>query len=366
MNIDTSNCNTKEQIFHNAKINICEMDVPFEKIKFWEGNLRTLLAFEILKDEKGQSITDLGLEEVTKFLAKRSELELSKLAKNINNNGVRVPLIITSEGKLLDGNRRFFACSILFHKYKKENKEIPGILKKIPVWVVRAEDLDEGKERKILAETNFVKELKVPWSLDVKAKVIHELYEELKEKGKSPEEIYLEISDLYSLNKSVAKSYIDTIELTTEYLQRAADDKQKDFKLREILLSKFVYFWEFHNKACTGRGQLDERELLEVKPLFFDMIEHGRFKNLKQIEPMIRSYREDDLWAMLKESCGVKIDEAVIFYNERKTIKSSEDKVRNFLRWLKESEATKFSNSTFKQLYDLNMTVEMLLKEQKE
>lgn len=364
--MDNSDCKqNKEQIFHNVKINVCEKNIGFSEIKFWEDNLRTILAFEVLEDEKGRDVTELELEDITMFLAKRSELELTKLSKNIANNGVRVPLIITDKGKLLDGNRRFFACSLLFHKAKKKGEQIPEVLTKIPVWVVDSSELDKSKERKILAETNFVQEFKVPWSLDVRAKVIHELYEELVSEGKGQDEVYSEIQDLYSLNKSDAKSYIESIELANEFLKRAAGNKQRDFKLREILLSKFVYFWEFRNKACAGRGKLDDGDLSEVKFLFFEMLENGRFKNLKQIEPMIRSYREEDLWGMLNESKGIKIDEVVVFYTERKTIKSSEDKVRNFLKWVQTSDHAAFSKSTKRNLEVLSQSIEQLLEDEK-
>ena len=115
--IDVTGCPSQIQIFHNEQIPVYLTELHFEKIKFWKNNLRTLLAFELLKDEYGD-LDELSLEELTALLAKRSELELIKLAKSIKSNGVRIPLIIKENGDLLDGNRRYFACSLLYHQAK--------------------------------------------------------------------------------------------------------------------------------------------------------------------------------------------------------------------------------------------------------
>lgn len=359
--INIDGCHAEKQLFHNEEITVYHKNLSFNDIKYWRKNLRTLLAFEVLEVDKKTELENLEIDEITKFLLGRSELELNRLSNSIKMNGVRVPLIIKDDGTLLDGNRRYFACANLYYNKYDEASEI---LNNIPTWIIKSGDLSVKRERKILAEANFVKDLKVPWTLDVKAMVIADLFKELTEEEKKSEaEAFMEIENIYSLKKNEAKSYIDTIKLTEEYIGNAGADNNRKFKLRESVLRKFVYFWEFRNKALHGRGALDEDELNNVKPLFFKMMENNRLKNIKQVEPMIKSCREKDLWNMLCETGGTKIEEVVIFYNERKKIKSSEDKIRHFLRWLRKEKENTLTKASYSLLDDLKSEIIDINKE---
>lgn len=342
--IDIAGITAKEKLFHNEKINTYEKNVKFSDIKYWEGNLRTILAFEILEAEKGKKLSDIPRKEITAFLVKRDELKLIELANSIKTNGVRVPLIILDDGTLLDGNRRFFACSYLNDDPNK-TRETEKILSEIPVQIIKKEDIQEKQKNKILAEANYVDDLKVSWSHDVKAKVISDYYKLLISNNLSEQEAYTEIKDVYSLDKSEVKAYIETIQLTEEYINQTKD-KSRKFELREHVLKKFVYFWEFRNKAQHGRSMLDKEELLEVKPMLFQMVENSFIKNTKQVESIARAYRDKDLWNLLTESKGAKIDHVHAVIIEEKAIKSAEDKVRNFIRWLGNQDTNKFTKAT--------------------
>ena len=228
----------------------------------------------------------------------------------------------------------------------QKNKETIDTLSRIPVLVIKASDLQDNQKEKILAEANYVDDLKVPWSVDVKAKVISDYYNYLIKNGFSEQEAFIQIKDVYSLDKSEVKAYVETIDLTEEYINQGRKDKERKFKLREQVLKKFVYFWEFRNKAQHGRSSLDDDELLEAKPMLFNMIENSFIKNVRQVETIARAYRDKDLWEILVESNGAKIDQVHAVIQEEKAIKSSEDKVRNFIRWLDKQDTGKFTKAT--------------------
>lgn len=358
-NIDIRKIKPVKKLFHNEKIDTYFLKLPFNKIRYWPKNLRTILAFEQLEHSQNKKLNEITLKEITLLLASRPELKLTKLAESIENNGVRVPLIILDDGTLLDGNRRYFSCSYVYHKLKNKDS-IPDILKEIPVWVIKKNEITDTQKHKILAEANFVPDFKVPWTLDVQAEIISRLYNESLESGKTEEEAYFEIEDVYGLKRSKVREYVDTVALTKEFVATASGNKEKEFKLREQVLAKFVYFWEFRNKAFRGGGALDDNEISEVKPLFFKMIENGCFKNVKQIEPMIRSYHDEDLWNILSDSQGTKIDQVEVLFREQKTIKSSEDKVRNFLKWLNKKDYNEFSRATHSLLDQLVKEINLL------
>lgn len=347
MEVDIKGIKPEKRLFHNIRLDVYPKKVRFEDINFWKKNYRTALHIDLLEAEKKKSIFQLTLTEITEFLVGRYKLRLADLAASIEKNGVKVPLIILTDGLLLDGNRRYFACSYIFHKAKRKKLPCPEILNEIPVWVIKSKDVDDRTKQKILAEANFVKDYRVPWSDDVKAKVITDFYRSCIKNKLTPQQAYEEIQDVYSKNKSDVDAYIETMQFTDEFISKASPTRKNYF--RELVQSRFVYFWEFRDKALKGRGALDPKtELPKAKNLFFKMIETGRFKNMKQVEPMVRAVGDEHLWDLLKSSQGVKIDMVEALLKEQRAIKSAEDKVRNFLRWLQsKAQPSTFTKGTF-------------------
>ncbi|MCK5614879.1 hypothetical protein KAR91_74140, partial [Candidatus Pacearchaeota archaeon] len=60
----------KPYLFHNEWIDVYPQKISFDNIEYWPKNLRTLLDFDLLKQEKGKDIEELSLEEVTDFLVR--------------------------------------------------------------------------------------------------------------------------------------------------------------------------------------------------------------------------------------------------------------------------------------------------------
>lgn len=360
--ISTSGIQPQKQLFHNQPLDVYPKKLKFEDIKFWPENYRTVLAFDILEAQKKKLLSEITLSEITEFIVQRPELELIDLAGSIARNGIRVPLIVLDDGTLLDGNRRYFACSHLCHDAKNKNKHRPKLLDEIPAYVIKSSAIDERMRFKILAEANYVPDYKVEWSLDVKAGVIYNYFQNCRKDGRmTDEEAYAEIKDVFGEDRSAVDAYIESVTLTEEFIRSASSDKRNVF--REQVQGKFLYFWEFRNKAMRGRAVLDqEKELPKVKKLFFKMMETDRFKNFKQVEPMIRAVRDEYSWELLISSQGSKIDQVEAIYKEHKAIRSAEDKIRNFLRWLGQAEIQSFTNAAVKLLEELVLLVSSVLK----
>lgn len=362
MTIDIKGIKPEKKLFHNIRLPVYPKTVNFSEIEYWPENLRTELDFDLLEEKTGMDISELSLEEITKFLVGRYELHLEDLAKNIEKNGVRVPLIILSDGTLLDGNRRYFACSYIYHN--KTGKQVSSVLNSIPSWVIKKSQVDDTIKQKILAEANFVNDYKVPWPLKVKAQVIYDYYQLCIKERLSKEQTYTEIKEVYGEKKSEIVAYIETIQLTKKFIASAPKGKQNDY--RQHVQDKFLYFWEFRNKSTKGRTALDSKELPKVTKLFFKMIATKRFKNFKQVEPMIRSIRDEFTWELLSSSKGSKIDVVEAIIKEERAVRSSEDKVRSFLKWLRnKAEPSSFSNATFMLLRKLASECSRLLKKKK-
>ena len=187
----------------------------------------------------------------------------------------------------------------------------------------------------------------------------------LKKHPLTKDQVYQEIKDVFGEVKSQVDAYIESIELSDEFVDSAPTGKKNDF--RERVQGKFLYFWEFRNKAMGGgRSALDHaKELSKVKKLFFKMIETDRFKNFKQVEPMIRAVRDEYCWDLLISSQGSKIDQVEAIFKEQKAIRSAEDKIRNFMRWLQHVDIQTFTKAAVKLLEELTLKASKILRKQK-
>jgi len=339
--ISTLKIEPKRKLFHNEWINVYQTTLPLEKIEFWKENNRTIFTFERLTRDTGKALNEISVDDVTTFIAEQPMHGLSELSKSIGRNGVQVPMIIRDDGKLLDGNRRFFACHWLKIQSEKQNKEIPLSLSEIPVLVIREEDLTHILELKILTEANFIPDLKISWPLDAQARAVDDYYKTvLKENNLSDNDALNMVISVFSINKTRATDLLDTLELTKKFISVGGDEDER-IRRRGIVEGKFVYFWEFLNKTMKGRSRYkDPLELKEVTDMFFSFMAMGAnnpIKNVKQIEPLAQAKRDKSAWPMLIESGGSKLKVVVNLLNEKKEVRKAEDKIRLFYDWLEDA-----------------------------
>jgi len=338
--IPTPDNKAQKKLFHNERINVYPTNLSLDEIRFWPDNNRTLFTFDRLRRLKGKELNKLPIAEITRFVAEQDIHKLQVLAESIGRNGVQVPLIIRDDGKLLDGNRRFFACQWLKMQSAERGKGMPETLSQIPVQVIRKADLKDTLELKILAEANFIPDLKVAWPLDAQARAVEEYYHQFRKDKKADHETALvEVVAVFGIPRQRAVDLLDTLELTKKFIDEGADEEEQ-IRRREIVEDKFVYLWEFRNKAMKGSGALEvETELAEVRGMFFQFMAKGRdnpIKNVKQVEPLVQARRDRTAWSMLKESKGAKLAVVVSMMNEKKEVRKAEDKIRVFLAWLKD------------------------------
>lgn len=333
--IRTDDIQSRNMLFHNERIKVFPMLLPLENITFWKENNRTLFTFERLCRLKGKiGVNDLSIEEITKFIAEQDIHKLQILADSIARNGVLVPLIISDNGKLLDGNRRYFACQWL----KMQYRDLPREIFNIPVYVIREADLSDRLELKILAEANFVPDLKTAWPLEAQARIVEEYYLKIsKDKHSDVETVFKELTNIFGISRQRTTDLLDTLKLTREFIDENTDIDNR-LKRRGIVEEKFLYFWEFQNKTTKGnRAYHDDDELREVKNMFFMQINKGRdtsIKNVKHVDSLVQAKRNRDTWDLLTKSKGRKLQVVATMMNNNKEMRKAEDRIRDFLFWL--------------------------------
>jgi hypothetical protein len=336
--ISTKGIPPQNKLFHNEPITVYPTSLPLDKIHFWPKNNRTLFTFQRLCRERRKELDQISIEDITRFVAEQDIHKLEDLAKSIGRNGVQVPLIIRNDGLLLDGNRRYFACQWLAMQSRDRKRPIPTALLEIPALIIHKEDLTPTLELKILAEANFIKDLKVAWPLDAQARTVDDYYKQIRKDKKVDRETALdEVRNTFGISRQRVVDLMDSLELSKLFIGEGVDDDDR-IKRRGIVEEKFVYFWEFKNKAMKGGGAFDDpAELAEVRDMFFQLIGKGRdaiIKNVKQVEPMIQAKRDKTAWSMLIESKGKKLSVVVNMINEKKEVRKAEDNIRIFHAWL--------------------------------
>ena len=197
-------------------------------------------------------------------------------------------------------------------------------------------------ELKILAEANFIPDLKVSWPLDAQARAVDDYFNQIRIERKLEREAAIdEVAAIFGISRTRVTDLLDTLKLTKVFIKEGVDEDDR-IRRRGIVEEKFVYFWEFLNKAMKGRGAFeDPSELDEVRDMFFQLIGKGRdaaIKNVKQVEPLIQAKRDKTAWSILKESKGAKLSAVINIVNEKKEVRKAEDRIRVFLAWLSDLE----------------------------
>jgi hypothetical protein len=103
-----------------------------------------------------------------------------------------------------------------------------------------------------------------------------------------------------------------------------------------------------------GAGALDaKKDLPKVRQLFFKMMANSRLDNLKQVEPVIWAKSHDYEWKLLVSSGGSKINQVEALFKEEKAIKSAEEKIKSFHRWVKKLDPSQLTQSARDLLKDV-------------
>ncbi|MCF6281585.1 MAG: hypothetical protein L3J28_05110, partial [Candidatus Polarisedimenticolaceae bacterium] len=89
--ISTSDIEPERKLFHNEWLNVYQTVLSLDQIDFWEENNRTIFTFERLLWNKGKSVRELSIDELTNYIGNYSASVNSVLTAHVQNSG-RSPL----------------------------------------------------------------------------------------------------------------------------------------------------------------------------------------------------------------------------------------------------------------------------------
>jgi len=319
-------------LFHDKEAEVYSGTVDVEEIKLWRINNRTTLDLEHLLQELGKSdIRDLSDEQIIDYILKQGLHKIQELAGSIKKNGVRVPLTLSFNKELLDGNRRFIACKYLLKHEKTKDERFT----KIPVRCLQPK-IDDELILKIISEMNFLPDYKEEWPREVRAKFAVNQFENVLKKFKgNEEEAYKRVEYLLEIKKTELQTFKNVLNIISHYITYVNKNVKKAKQSAErFVRTKFHFFEEFYNKAFRGKNPIVDPKLVkETKELFFRYIMNQQLNSIIEIRDFAQVVRYDPARNHLKKPNG-NFEIARSMYQDYSRPKKIGTKIIHFCEWL--------------------------------
>ena len=323
----------KQRLYNGRKLMVWEGKVKICDIEGWVENPRIEL-------EKKKFISQVGDRQLTQdeifdLMINDTEVKLKELRDDIMKNGLREPLTLSYGGKLLDGNRRFFAL-----RYALDGMTINDPnrqdLEEVEAFVL-AENATAEDEQNVLVEENFSASLKIEWPDYVKAlKVV-----DARENGLSIKEI----SQKFSWRKSKVNETLLIWGIIDEFLLYATasndptDEDNSGLGLTqqeaETIASKNYQYFNEAKKSFYDVLKTD----YAFKIQFFQWIYEGKFSSFPEVRIAYKAWQDPEAKAAIlqPEPTAAKSAKAIIDYNTRvmKNTAEAEGRIETFTKFLK-------------------------------
>ncbi|MBU0688439.1 MAG: hypothetical protein KJ850_08860 [Gammaproteobacteria bacterium] len=322
------------RLYNGRKINVWEGRVKVTSILGWADNPRIELEKKkYLSLVGGRPLTQ---DEIFDLMKNDPEVKLKELRDDILKNGLREPLTLSYTGKLLDGNRRFFAVKFALEGMPSTDVNRQD-LETVEVHVL-SEDATDADEQNVLVEENFSASLKIEWPAYVKAVKVVEAHES----GLKPDEI----SQKFSWGKSKIKEALKIHEIIQEFIIFATTNIDQDdetgggFGLSEqeaetIAAKNYQYFNEAQ-KSFFEPLKTD----IDFKIQFFKWIKESKFSSFPEVRVAYKAWQHPEAKAALlqPDPAAAKSAKAILDYNAR-IVKSGDEavgRIDTFVKFIKD------------------------------
>lgn len=276
------------RIFHKTPILGWAGHVDIGKIQGWAANRRIDLFRRRCEDQYGRLPTD---EEIYNFMVSdQQNFHIRELARSVSYNGVRVSIILASDGTLLDGNRRYVSVKYAI----ANNPNVRDDLSNIPAWVM-SEDVSEDQKQKVLVECNFLSDWKIDWPNYIKSSTVYEAHVD---EGLN----YDELTERFGLKKTEIRKMIRVMELIYEYI----NFNDNDDAAFNTAYEHYPYFEEAHNKF---RSKLDSD--VDFKDQFFAWMNEDKFRSIQQVRRLGEIRDDEEAWATIRSDHPDAVDKAI-------------------------------------------------------
>lgn len=205
---------------------------------------------------------------------------LMDLVHNIELNEIRLPLVVTHDLRILDGNRRYFAAYYLFQNSDESDRRKYA---SVPVWVL-PEGIEPGDEDHVLTELNAINDCYIPWPYSVMAKRIFE------DKKSGLTDAELEIK-YHNYTKSRIRQTVEAYRVATEFIEYYNNSPEAKAKV----YGKLIWF----DELARSNGKFMDKP--DFKERIFDLILHpySPFSRASQFKGLGEIYNNPEAWKEL-------------------------------------------------------------------
>lgn len=308
--------------FHNIEIEVFLGEVSLNSIEGWIGNPRTELQAEQFKETNGRPPRNEEMYELVIADTDNKEgLKIKDLAGSIFKNGVRVPIVLNHERKLLDGNRRYYACMFLSLSGPKEERKR---FTRIPA-IVLPKGTTKEVEDAIITEFNFADDYREEWPYYVKATKVYADFV-----GGLVKE---ELETKYAWPWRILSTWIKAAELCEKFL--AYHDHS--FLSRHFAYRHFIMFDEMMRRYKARLDKADFRDSI-FDLLLAEYPDNQRFKSSADVIRLPEIRDNSEAWDVLTSKQGPEALKSALRILEVSTFDNVADVNTRFRRVVKQLE----------------------------
>lgn len=275
--------------FHNTEIEVFVGDVALDSIEGWIGNPRTELQADQFQEMYGRVPSN---EEMYQLVLADSDskegLKIKELAGNIHNNGVRVPIVLNYEGKLLDGNRRYYASMFLTNEGAPKDQR--DRFKTIAAIVLPRGTSPEVEDA-IITEFNFASDYRLEWPYYVKAMKVYEDHVD----GMIKEDL----EKKYAWPWRVLNTWLKAAELCEKFLNY----HNRTFLARDFAYRNFIMFDEMMRGYKTRFSNAEFRDSV-FELLLAEYPDNHRFKRSSDVIRLDEIKDNPEAWETITSRKG--------------------------------------------------------------
>jgi hypothetical protein len=245
-------------------------------------------------------------------------LKIKDLAGSILKNGVRVPIVLNYERKLLDGNRRYYACMFLSLSGPKEERKR---FMRVPA-IVLPKGTSKEVEDAIITEFNFADDYRLSWPYYVKAMRVHADYVA----GLVKEEL----ESKYAWPWRVLNTWIKAADSCEKFLAYHGHS----FLARDFAYRNFIMFDEMMRRYKSRLDNADFRDSV-FDLLLAEYPDNHRFKSSADVIRLPEIRDNSEAWDVLTSKQGPEALKSALRILEVSTFDNVADVNSRFRRVVK-------------------------------
>lgn len=314
---------------------VWEGRVKVDSISGWVENPRIDLERKKYLSKIGQR--DLSQNDIFDLMKNDPEVKLKELRDDIIKNGLREPITLSHSGKLLDGNRRYFAIKFALEGMPVTDPNRQD-LEIIDAYVLSCDATDED-EQNVLVEENFSASLKIEWPDYVKARKVIEAQEE---DGLTVDQL----SQKFSWPKSKIRETIRINEIISDFIIYVTSEPDPSDEHggglgiseqeAETLAAKNYQFFNEAQKSFFDPLKSD----IDFKFQFFKWIAGSKFSSFPEVRIAHKAWQHPEAKSVIlqPDPSAAKSAKAILDYNAR-VVQSADEaaaRIETFTRFLKE------------------------------